>query len=480
MKLLMPLLLCFTLNSVIGQPTFSKSYDFEQDNEYGTCIKQWGDDMVIYIPAVCKGNTVICYKLLKINQHGEVIWKKTLNYPRVSSSIGIHSLNIVGNNLLVGLTGDDSDLKQYFDLRMFSPDGDSLWSAQIKRERNLILRSLIITDKGNIIWERRFPEQNHKAITASMNYGLPNEQFLITTLFCPLSCGNQGKQLWYMDADGNKIWEKSFEGEPFDNFPSAVGLNNGNFVVSYKRYEWPNTQITAPACVQCLNSSKDSLWEHCFLNTLHVNINSMTKAKNGDIIGCGAKGYDEPGQSGWLFRMTEEGEVLWERSIFYDLDPYTGHWGGNLLGITEDKDGNIWAAGSCYDTFPNHDPWIDSDNAWVLKLSPNGCLLQGCNSEIQLVSDYVSAIKNNIVHSEKNFIRISPNPSFDIFKISPVAGSKIRSWSLYNMMGQEIQNGRSLLSNPIRVNLSACTNGVYLIRLQLENGGLFISKLIKQ
>ncbi len=77
---------------------------------------------------------------------------------------------------------------------------------------------------------------------------------------------------------------------------------------------------------------------------------------------------------GWLFRMSSDGELLWERE-YISYTPIV-----NFLvpvSITEDTYGNILATGGILDVVQGGIGYIL--NTLLLKVLPNGCFTPGCN-----------------------------------------------------------------------------------------------------
>lgn len=104
-------------------------------------------------------------------------------------------------------------------------------------------------------------------------------------------------------------------------------------------------------------------------------------AQNGDIIGCGYDNTliheDDDYSAGWIFRISPQGELLWERQ-YYMSEHF--EWDGvfPLESIVELPDGRLAATGWRLDR--RKDGTING-NVWLLITDENGCLSEGCDDE---------------------------------------------------------------------------------------------------
>lgn len=179
-----------------------------------------------------------------------------------------------------------------------------------------------------------------------------------------------------IDLMGNTVWTYTLSGyTTATNTPTEiVVLDNGNIVTRWFDEEFGSANERNPYLI-CLNDQGEFVWRYNFNDNAYKKFPvAITKAANGDIIGCGF--VDNPNynySSGWLFRLSPNGELLWERE-YVSYTPTV-----NFLvpqGIDEDANGNIIATGAIIDALPTGGY---EGNALLLKVLPNGCFTPNCN-----------------------------------------------------------------------------------------------------
>jgi hypothetical protein len=76
-------------------------------------------------------------------------------------------------------------------------------------------------------------------------------------------------------------------------------------------------------------------------------------------------------------------------------------------------------------------------------------------------------------------VTLYPNPTSGLVNIT--SKTSITSWSLYNAVGVNRLQGQAEISklNAFSLNLNGYANGLYMLRLQLDNGTIVIKKIIK-
>jgi hypothetical protein len=120
--------------------------------------------------------------------------------------------------------------------------------------------------------------------------------------------------------------------------------------------------------------------------------------------------------SGWLFRLSPNGELLWERE-YVSYTPTV-----NFLvaqGIDEDANGNIIATGAIIDALPTGGY---EGNALLLKVLPNGCFTPNCNGGAEdtlIVASTVVGIEeaSPLPPPKEGGLVVFPNPTNDVLQI---------------------------------------------------------------
>jgi choice-of-anchor B domain-containing protein len=89
--------------------------------------------------------------------------------------------------------------------------------------------------------------------------------------------------------------------------------------------------------------------------------------------------------------------------------------------------------------------------------------------------DYFSVSNSNTVSVEQQIhehLVVYPNPSMGIFQIS--SNIEIDTWTVFDLNGRAVVSGDQIL-----VNLENFESGVYLLYLQLKDGGVLVKRIVK-
>lgn len=240
----------------------------------------------------------------------------------------------------------------------------------------------------------------------SVTYILPSPDSLFLYLSIlhrtPYTSDSRYLSIRKIDLQGTTIWTYPLSGYTTStNTPTQIlVLPNGNIVTRWfdeVHYTGSNFFDSNPYLICISSNGQDSVWRYNFNANVYRKSPIMIKlAANGDIIGCGYT--DNPNYNyacGWLFRMSPQGQLLWEREYI----SYTPTVNFLLIeGITEDPDGSIVATGLIIDTLSNGGV---EGNALLLKVLPNGCFTPNCNG---------GAEDTLIVASTVTGIEASPQP----------------------------------------------------------------------
>tara|TARA_R110002049_G_scaffold254642_1_gene430116 strand:+ start:1755 stop:3248 length:1494 start_codon:yes stop_codon:yes gene_type:complete len=96
------------------------------------------------------------------------------------------------------------------------------------------------------------------------------------------------------------------------------------------------------------------------------------------------------------------------------------------------------------------------------------------------ITDLVTSVRENPSLAEKATIAVFPNPSNGYFTIS--SDEKVMAFSVIDLLGEEVISQPSVITNSnesLAVILSNHKDGIYFLRLTLEDGSLISKKLIK-
>ena len=194
------------------------------------------------------------------------------------------------------------------------------------------------------------------------------------------SAGHGGRDIWVvkLDANGNKVWEKSYGGSTTENGASITKTTDGNYIIS--GYSDSNDGDAngnhgyTDILVLKIDGSGNKLWQKMlggsgFDHTANLNIISSadggsvlaieTKSNDGDVSGNHGD-YDV-----WVVKLDQSGSVLWKTILGGSLEDSPN-------AITNSSDGGYVIAGQTLsidgDVSGNH----GSYDAWIVKIDGNG------------------------------------------------------------------------------------------------------------
>jgi hypothetical protein len=482
MKFVIFILIIFTIKVAGQQPaTFVKIFDFNNKISVGNkCMKVEGNEIFINYVTLC--NQKGCSGLVKIDSEGKIVWQKLFSWTNT------------GNRNTIALDEEDLYLcnKDYIDnkhtisiIKINKENGDSLNNLKILNTSNIVQLAIdgCIINKENIIingWIQGSTDTvtgilqwiNKKGeIGILKEYRIPKNQansiYDLTVKNNNLHFIMFNRQIGSGFEDSRRITTTDSVGQILSSFD--YGHNNAGIFVpvgmtitpedDFVFTAWqPDSIFGGGTTPQLVKTDKIGNvkwyynWESSFFGQkIQYTISDVQMAKNGDIIGCGYifKGYYD----GYIFRMSGDGTMLWERryNILDSLD--TKFDAIFLNNVGEDSEGNIIASGSHTNSF-NFD-----DKVVLIKTNADGCIDSiGCEYRTIIEEGTVSV--GDISDSKKNIIY--PNPSSSSLFLNKTM-SKPYSYSIYNLLGEKISY-KEMNSNE-EIDISLLPDGNYLLSI---------------
>jgi hypothetical protein len=305
---------------------------------------------------------------------------------------------------------------------------------------------------------------------------LPNGDMAFGYRNSPVQDYQETLALTRTDSLGNVLWTKEYQNNE-DNYCRAymTPLHNGGFVLGYCDPDWDVGDILVHLF------GTDSLgnveWEYIFPKR-SPRLRKLITTSNGDIIGCGIQSVegDDGGDFGWLFRMTQEGELLWKRAYRPDQSVPVNII-SELNDVVETPDGGIAAIGTMMDSLPDGSGW--GLDVWLLKVDSDGCFTPGCTDSI--VTATVER-RGGVLHSDRQvYFRLSPNPvggEAGLAFFNPVP--KNAAVRVFNAQGQPVREQEVPVgSEEARVDFSGLPAGLYSIVFEIEGKIVQSEKIVK-
>jgi type IX secretion system substrate protein len=330
---------------------------------------------------------------------------------------------------------------------------------------------LMETDlEGNVLWEKTFDGGYANANPRDILL-LDNGDFLVSYLACESTgiCATDDFKtlaLTRFDKSGEEVWinDIAFFEDTYIVPPVMEVLDNGGALVSFYRMNFEEGWHYPPILVW-VDSMGNVTNQYDFPPNTERYVRDLHKTSSGTIIGVGRADMLESGLGGWVFAMSQEGELLWSRDI-NDLR-YPEKW-GEFNAVQESENGGLIITGFIIDTLENIPSSFDQ-NIWLVKLDSMGCLEPGCG-DVQVITASTEAEKP----TELKPFKIYPNPVsgqtcfLERNQFFPV-DMKLSIKIMDNLcrIHQETQTDTGKI---IRLETTQLSKGMYLVVIEDEEG----------
>lgn len=493
---LFTILLVTYQGSLLGQNVFSKSIDVNHDIDEGVSVKVTADGYYIVAGSFCHSSSLECYSYLKTDFFGDVMWKKQLsNFPRsIKPQDGYGNHGIVIKDNATFYSGVIDNPNSGLDIFLMKTDlmGDSIWlksyggsysditsSILLNSDSTLIIFgdhyvnptneeiSIIEVDtNGNVIWEKLFGDNNNMVARQDI-IKLDNGDIVFTYVACKFNetCGfNPGKKLMItkLTSEGEQIWSKEAYNfaEYWDN-SNIISLDNGGYLISFYRNNFDGGWFFPPILLW-LDSAGNVVNDYFFPSETELSINDLTLISSGIVIGVGSIDKLGSGIVGWLFAISQQGDLIWNREI---LDSRFQSMLMHFNAIEESEENGLILTGLVIDTTFISDIEEDDKNIWLVKLDKNGCFNPNCSELDVITSSY------NDFSIEEN-VFIYPNPCSDALRINlsdnwQYHNCILKIWSADGILHEEI----TLEIDNFTFDCSTLPNGFYFMQIMNVNNG---------
>lgn len=496
-------------NAGQAQNTFSSSIDLNNDAEYGVQILKVGDEYLVLVAAKCINNSIDCVGLLKTDLDGNVVYIKMYNPHPVTSGWQPATYNgiatVEGRYFLTGqIFRPGMDFQVY--LMEFDPgSGDSLKYMELGTPEREFGRGVIPTSDGNLLmlnfrtyanervwlqkwtpdmvllWEQ-FVGPSYFWHSVQRITEMDNGDFIFSRLLCipnGQSCHYDNFAITRTDSTGNELWTYTFPQNLGSSItlPALIKLDNDEVAVSWARNLWLEIDsiIPYPPSVLWFDGEGELIRRYDFNSDLYRKLLNFRRTANGDIVGMGHIRLNSEGLGtcGWVFRLSPQGELLWERYIADLRSPLKS---AIFFDMTEDHDGSLVLTGLYQDTFPNHVPALNNPNVWLVRLDSTGCLEPGCGA-VQIVT---SAQEIFAPVAEQPRVIAAPNPADAFFALhlpgfaQPVFPLQVRLWDVH---GRQVQ-AFTAQEYPVFVRTDHLPPGMYVAQVRTAAGQMGVAKVV--
>ncbi|NUO02251.1 MAG: T9SS type A sorting domain-containing protein [Saprospiraceae bacterium] len=402
------------------------------------------------------------------------------------ANIKILKLDMAGNTLAEWDLGDTQENEIPFGLLKYR-DGYVIYSLLFQSPPTEISWILFTDSLFTPTHEVFFNEEEP-------TYGIVVTKDLFATqdgnLIATQRMGNEGG-VTKLDSAGQVIWHRRL---PITYGPLNLSnihiteLNDGGYAVNWFRDRLDqDTFYTYPPAIFRLDAEGNILWEQVF-DTYYEDyevkyMGNLFTATNGDIVGMGYRDFysDELTRyllCGWMFRLDPEtGEVIWDRTLC-DLSRSQRYVMAFLAG-SELPNGDLVFTGAYEDTFPNGLPFINDPNVWLVRLSAEGCLVEGCNEWTIINPDGSITATDEPLAMNGGFI-VYPNPGNGQVWVKAAGESGIGqrcAMALYDAQGRRMKAETFFTGGPQPFDWGDLPPGMYYYLIRSEDGETQSGKL---
>jgi len=167
--------------------------------------------------------------------------------------------------------------------------------------------------------------------------------------------------------------------------------------------------------IWCIDNDAEKLWQQDMYHSSSSEevIYNMATTTNGDILACGYtqnRYLGEVNRAGFIIRLSPDGEIRWKHA-YADTLTHIDIQNGELLSVEEMTDGSIVATGYALVPYIDANGQMNYDrDLWILHVDENGCLEDGCGTDIILA--------DNKVIANDDVVNIFPNPASDVLNVT--------------------------------------------------------------
>jgi hypothetical protein len=238
---------------------------------------------------------------------------------------------------------------------------------------------------------------------------------------------------------------------------------------------WENGEVIAgePNFINRISETGEELWRHYFW-TLEYRKKfwDMFTTANGDVICTGyfansqLPNYDIAGASGYICRINDAGELLWERRIADPMHCNTPSCFNFIERGYEAPSGDLLFTGRIRDT-------LNGGDIWILKTDANGCREPDCG-EVQFANDPTLNTQDRKI--PQRGLAIFPNPAQEQCTITAPAGANPFQRGTLVVYGTDgrVQSRVAAVQLPYTLETERYSAGLYTLVFQPEGRGAVI------
>ncbi|MES2620483.1 MAG: T9SS type A sorting domain-containing protein [Bacteroidota bacterium] len=282
----------------------------------------------------------------------------------------------------------------------------------------------------------------------------------------PYTLPNMHSHTWLFEIDDNgTVVRQWLDSDSTMEAKSLKQTRDGGFIYASKRIIEQNIgDALCHTTVIKLDSmfGKQWGWEGTMLMSSSLGITDIEELPDGDFIVCGNGNYLNPTYnilSVFIMKLRSDGNVIWKNG-YTAMD--TNGVENFLNDIDVLPDGSYVAVG--YVNLPSSVQPTQRQQAWMLKIDSNGCVIENCLVGVEEPSHEPQPTRQ---------IQVYPNPfTADVSIVLKEENLKEATFVITNTLGEVIyrKEENNLASNYTKVlDLSYLPSGVYFVQVQSMN-----------
>jgi len=216
---------------------------------------------------------------------------------------------------------------------------------------------LVKTDyKGTKLWDRTFGGKGYDA-AVSVQQTSDGGYVIAGTTF---TYGAGGSDSWLLktDANGNKVWDRTFGGAGNESAASVQQTSDGGYIIAGTTFTYGAGG--SDAWLLKTDYKGIRLWDRTFGGAGNESAASVEQTSDGGYIIAGTtSSYGAGGTDAWLLKTDSNGTRLWDKT-------FGGAGNESAASVQQTSDGGYTIAGTTF-TYG-----AGGSDAWLLKTDANG------------------------------------------------------------------------------------------------------------
>lgn len=483
--------------NLFAQDYWSKRFDLDRGNDYGTQVIATDSGLIIMVTALCDINNRNCEGFIVLDNNGNLIWEAIV-YDTIDANY-FDAVALMGDSILVNMTYLGIQDKDYAVLSydMHGNSGSIYNYYQASMGSFHVARAITaLNDRVFVNFEYQdmltgIRMENLRAYQTGWNMlwevVLPNTDPWIT--WCDTEATEDGGVVviyhsWgspggagiatieKYDVDGEMEWQTILP-HAYDRNGRWVRIDthiDGGYVGFWDIDTFGLNINEHPGIIFKLDSMGEIEWERVDYDE-QIRIWNIFSTQNGDIVGCGVE-EDWPWvhdsieyRAGYIVRFNSLGERIWDRKIIEErggADYYHFYAG------SETANGDLVFTGIIGDSIYGTPDDPTPDNVWVVKVDSMGCFEPGCDEWQYLIS-----ATQDVTREEETEFILFPNPASELIMLGAQIGAHIPRGDytalLYNNQAQLIAHSDFDPNRITEFDISDFQPGLYTMSILLDS-----------